>query len=348
VAPVGARRLLRELDRRVLPPLARGLDGLAGGGVRARLFAVAALGSTAVVLVVAVWVAAREPVTTAEAGSVVTIGLVDGQTIPGYVESSRTELGRLLAQPPGGSAPADTYALVALKAYLAPDRLAPVLVGVSVAEVLARVPLAGQQTEIVHIAVSRGSADLATGMVQVAQDREARAARYQGLSAKLTGNGRQERRLRAMYDSWAQLALAEATAYRSHCSCLYAAVVRGAPTALEHVADRPEVRAVDPAPEVHRLDRAVFLPPLPEQADSGPPAVVVAPSPSPAGAATRPRRPHAPSDSPAVPSASPRSPTFLPESPESPESSWHSSPDALSPSASQAADQISASPTGPE
>lgn len=336
MAPVGAGRLLRELDQRLLPPLARGLDGLAGGGVRVRLLAVVALGTTAVVLVVAVWVAARQPVTASEPGSVVTIGLVDGQTIPGYVESSRTELTRLLAQPPGGGAPADTYALVALKAYLAPGRLTPVLAGVSIAEVLARVPLTGQQTEITQIPVSQGSADVTAGMVRVAQSKEAEASNYQGLSAKLTGSGGQERQLREMYDSRVQSALAEATAYRSHCSCLYAAVVRGAPTALARIADRPEVRAVDPAPEVHQLDRAVFLPPLPEQADPGP-------SRSPDGASARPTRSRAPDVSPTPRRSASPAPHGSSPATQSPEPSRFRSPGH---SASQAGDQVSASQAG--
>jgi hypothetical protein len=264
VAPVGARRLLRELDRQLLPPLARGLDLLASGRLRSRLLAVAALGSAAVVVIVAVWLGAGGQPATPEAGSVVRVGLTDGQTIPGYVESSRTKLARLLAEPAGGNTAADTYALVALKAYLAPDRLGPVLAGVAVAEVVGRVPLRDAQTEIVHIAVVNVPADVTAGMAQVAQRKAAEAAGFQVLSAKLTGGGGQERRLRVAYDSRARLALAEATAYQSHCSCLYAAVVRGTPAALAKVAVRPEVRAVDPAPEVHRLDRALFLPPLPE------------------------------------------------------------------------------------
>jgi hypothetical protein len=264
VAPVGARRLLGELDRQVLPLLARGLDLLASGRLRSRLLAVAALGSATVVVIAAVWWGAGGRPATPGAGSVVRVGLTDGQTVPGYVESSRTKLARLLAEPAGGNAAVDTYALVALKAYLAPDRLSPVLAGVAVAEVVGRVPLPDTQTEIVHIAVAHMPADVTAGMARVAQRKAAEAAGFQGLSAKLTGSGGQERRLRAVYDSGARLALAEATAYQSHCSCLYAAVVRGAPAALARVAVRPEVRTVDPAPEIHRLDRALFLPPLPE------------------------------------------------------------------------------------
>jgi hypothetical protein len=68
-----------------------------------------------------------------------------------------------------------------------------------------------------------------------------------------------------VYASGAEVATAEAAAYRRHCSCVYAAVVHAAPAALRALADRPEVRVVDPAPEIRRLDRTVFLPPLPDQ-----------------------------------------------------------------------------------
>jgi hypothetical protein len=72
-------------------------------------------------------------------------------------------------------------------------------------------------------------------------------------------------RPRQAYETAARTAGAEAAAYRSGCACVFAAVVRGAPAALQLVATRPGVRAVDPAPEVQRLDRAEFRPPLPEQ-----------------------------------------------------------------------------------
>jgi len=62
-----------------------------------------------------------------------------------------------------------------------------------------------------------------------------------------------------------RVAQAEAEAYRQQCSCVYALIVRAAPAELAKLAERPEVRAVDPAPEARRLDRTVFLPPLPEQ-----------------------------------------------------------------------------------
>jgi hypothetical protein len=277
-------RLLRDLDRLLLPPLARGLDRLGGGRHRPhrrrpQLLTVAALALVAAVLGVAVWTAGHRPPPDAGISDVARVGVVDGQSIPGYVQSSRNELARLVGD---GKPARPTYALVTLKAYLAPGRLAPVLVGVDVAEVYARVPLPDRQTEIVHVPAARVPADVLAGMAQVAQRKDAEAAEFAALSSKLTGNGGAERRLRTAYAAGARQAFAEATAYRSHCSCLYAAVVRGEPAALDRVAGRPEVRAVDPAPEVRQLDRAVFLPPLPEQTGPvRPPADRPRSSPSP-------------------------------------------------------------------
>jgi hypothetical protein len=276
---VGAGDLLRELDRRLLPPLARGLDRLARSGAgrhlrRPRPLTVAALASAAAVASGAVWAAADQAPPDPSMADLTRVGVVGGQSIPGYVASSRSELARLVA---GGTA-GRAYALVTFKAYLPPDRLAPTLAGVEVAQVHTRVPLPEGQTEIERIPVTRVPADVVAGMAAIADRKDRQAADYGSLSAKLTGNRQEERRLRAVYASGARLAAAEAAAYRSRCSCVYAAVVRGAPAVLERVADRPEVLAVDPAPEVHRLDQAVFLPPLPEQTGaarppSGRPAV---------------------------------------------------------------------------
>lgn len=47
------------------------------------------------------------------------------------------------------------------------------------------------------------------------------------------------------------------------CRCVYAAVVRAGPRVLAEVATMPQVAAVEPAPQVRRLDRATFQPPQP-------------------------------------------------------------------------------------
>jgi hypothetical protein len=283
---VGAWDLLRDLDRRLLPSLAARLDRLAGGAWarrrwwprRPRPLTVAALASAAAVATVAGWTAMHRPPPDPGAAAVARVGVVDGQSVPAYVAASRSELAHLVAGDAGLSA-TPTYALVTLTAYLAPDRLAPTLAGVDVSRVHTRVPLPDQQTAIGQIPVTQVPGDVVAGMVAVAAGKDREARTYQSLSAKLTGDEQEERRLRAVYAGQAQLAATEATAYRSRCSCVYAAVVRGAPAALEGVAGRPDVRAVDPAPEVRQLDRAVFLPPLPEQTGTvRPPADPAQPS----------------------------------------------------------------------
>jgi len=185
--------------------------------------------AVAAVLLSAVLLSGQRPAGDPTVGDVVRVGVSQGQSIPAYLQDSRAELAALAASPTAGQA--ETYALVTLRAYLAPQRLAAVLAGVSVSHVYARVPLPRTQTEIVRIPA-----------VQVPDD-------------------------------------VQALAYRERCSCVYAGVVRATPAVLRDVAARPGVRVVDPAPEVRRVDRAVFLPPLPEQADTarpppdgGPPA----------------------------------------------------------------------------
>jgi hypothetical protein len=261
--------LLRRVDGRAVPALGEALHRLRRGAVRLRV-PLAVLAACAVALAAAAWAGGRSPVGDPGVADVVRVGVPQGQSIPAYVAASRRELaGLVAARPPAGEA----YALVTLAAYLAPDRVAPVVAEVSVSAVYARVPLPRTQTEIVRIDAFRVPEDVLAGMDRVALRKDGEALDYRALGAKLTGGGGRERDLRAVYDSGARVAEAEAEAYRRRCSCVYAVIVRATPAALARVAGRAEVRTVDPAPEVRRLDRAVFLPPLPEQADvARPPA----------------------------------------------------------------------------
>lgn len=218
---------------------------------------------SAAVLVAAVLAAAvlrddRGPVGDLTVGDVARVGVTEGDSIPDYVRASRDELAGLLA-----SGRAETYALVSFATYLDPYQLGSVLDGVSVSEVVTRVPLPATQTEIVRIPATRVPDDVVAGMTRIAERKEREAREYRERSAQLAG----AEELRRIYDSNARVADEEAAAYRSSCACVYAAVVRATPSALDEIARRPKVRVVDPAPEVHRLDRAVFLPPLPEQED---------------------------------------------------------------------------------
>lgn len=226
------------------------LRRLGRGARRLRVLGVAALLLVVSVAGVAVWrLTTRPAVDLGTGGDVVRVGVPHGSPIPAYLDASRAELATL---PPG-----DGYALVALAAYLPPDRLDPVLTGVTLSAVYARVPIPGQQTQIVRIPATRLPQDVTTGMDEVARRKEREATQY--------ADDPVGRSLRELAD-------AEATGFREHCPCVYAAVVRGDPAALARLAEREAVRVVDPAPEVTRPDRAVWLPPLPEQSGlAGPP-----------------------------------------------------------------------------
>jgi hypothetical protein len=256
--------LLRRIDRRVLPPLAEAIDRLGRGARRLRLMLLALLAAGAALAVAAVVTGGRPPVGDPTVGDVVRVGVAQGQSIPDYLDATGRELRAMLTASP----PADqVYALVTLSAYLAPDRVTPVVGGLAVSAVYARVPLPEIQTEIVRIDAFRVPEDVIAGMAQVAVRKDGEALDYRDLLGKLTGPDAQERDLRAVYASGARVAEAAAEAYRRQCSCVYAVIVRAEPAALARLASRAEVRGVDPAPEVRRLDRAVFLPPLPEQID---------------------------------------------------------------------------------
>ncbi|MBO4206971.1 hypothetical protein, partial [Micromonospora echinofusca] len=258
-----AGELLRRLDERLLPRLGRTVTRLGEGPARPRALTVVAVLCAAAVLLTAVWTADRPPTGDRTVGTTARVGVTEGQSILGYLRTAGDELAALAA----GAGGRPTYALVSLADYLAPDRLAPLLGEVAVAEVLGRVPLPGRQTQIVRIPALRVPQDVLAGMDELADRKDREAADYRARAAALTGDSVEDRELRQVYVSGAEVAAAEATAYRSHCACVYAAVVRAEPTALRAVAGRPGVRGVDPAPEVERLDRAVFSPPLPEQAD---------------------------------------------------------------------------------
>jgi hypothetical protein len=317
--PGRVRELLWRLDQRVLPPLVRAVARLGRGPTRPHLISGAALMSVTAILVAAVWATGQAVNPAAPTvGAVVTVGVVDGQSIPGYLETSRTELSRLVAAPPTANPGGETYALVALTAYLRPESLTEVLGDVAVSAVYARVPIRQAQTSLERISAYRIPDDVVAGMRSVAGEKDSEAADYRDRAGKLTGDDGQDRVLRSVYDSGARTAEAEARAYRAGCACVYAAVVRATPAALERTAHRREVRTVDPAPEVRQPDGAVFRPPLPEQVDVvRPPAdatldPTVAPSADAATASPEPPANSAPTGEPSPASASPAAPSSEP------------------------------------
>ncbi|ADU09355.1 MULTISPECIES: hypothetical protein [Micromonospora] len=213
-----------------------------------------ALACALVVLVVAVAQRRDRPVSDRTVGEVTRVGVTDGASIPAYLRAAGDELARLDAP--------DGYALVSFDGYLTPARAAATLDGTRVSAVVARVPLPGRQTEIVRIAALTLPRDVVAGMAGVATRKDRETADYRSRAAATA-----DPELRRVYDSGAEVAAREAEAYRTGCACVYAAVVSAPPDALRGLAGRPGVRVVDPAPEVTRLDRTVFTPPLPEQRD---------------------------------------------------------------------------------
>jgi hypothetical protein len=259
---------MRHGDR-MLPPLTRGLSRIGTAPSRLQIMTGLAVASAAALLVTVVWAADHGPEAVRPTGDVVRVGVVEGQSVSGYLRSSRGELAALLPSS-GSPAAGETWALVSFTAYLAPDKLQAVLDGVPVAEVYARAPLPRVRTQVVKIPVYRMRQDVVAGMLNAALARDQEQADYRKLGSELEGDSKNEIRLRQAYDSAARTAAAEAAAYRAHCACVFAAVVRATPAVLESLAGRAEVRVVDPAPEVRSLDRTEFRPVLPEQTTTVP------------------------------------------------------------------------------
>ena len=148
--------------------------------------------------------------------------------------------------------------------------------------VFARVPLPRTQTELVRLGAYKLPDDVVTAMDDTARRKADEAQHYRDLLARADGA---TGAARDVYLNGAIVADQEATAYREHCSCVYAAVVYAGPAALRAVAARPETRVVDPITDLQRLDRTVFLPPLPDQTTLAEP---VAEAPAPATASPGP------------------------------------------------------------
>jgi hypothetical protein len=188
------------------------------------------------------------------------VGVHDGDSVPAYLERSRTDLGSLAAATPERV----VYALASFDAYLTPDQVATVMAGApAVASVTgyARVPLPDRQTERVTLPATHLPADLTVAMGRVADRKDADAASDLQLAQTEPPGS-----LHDIYSSNADVAQAEAAAYRHACGCVFALVVRGSATALSGLSTLPHVRAVDPT-EIADPSEAVFAPPLPEQTD---------------------------------------------------------------------------------
>jgi len=295
---LGVGELLRRLDQALLPSISQALVWCLRGQVRRRVVLVGGVLGTTALLVASVWAARLPPSPHGDPG-VVRVGVSEGQPVSSYAADSDRELDQL----PGTGA-SSVYALVSFSAYLAPDRFARRLGAISLHRAYAHVPFPGIRTDVVEITIHRTPGDLRTGMIENARDKTAEARSYQADAQKLTGSSTAERDRRDSYRAKAAAATAEAEAYRSMCSCLYAAVVRGTPGQLHRLAAVAGVRTVDPAPELTDLQHAVFTPPLPEYPDiSGPSpseSPPTTPSETPSGSPTGTPSPSSPLPSPST------------------------------------------------
>lgn len=255
--------LLRQLDQRLLPHLLGTANRLAQGPAQPGVFLAAVLLSCLAVTVTAVWGIGAPQVSAPTADGVTRVGVAAGESIPGYLRDATDDLAALPTASP--SPENGTFALVSLATYLTPYQAANVFDDVPVAAVIGRVPLPERQTEVVRIDVPGLPGDVITAMAELAARKEQEAGDYRARAAAISDGRPEQREQRGLYLSAAQMAEAEAKAYRGGCACVYAAVVRAEPIELRQVASQPDVRVVDPAPEVRRLDRTVFTPPLPEQ-----------------------------------------------------------------------------------
>ena len=235
------------------------------GPVGLRVMIAVATASVAALLIGVIWAEQQsDPPPAGGPDDLVQVGVVQGQSVASYIGASRRELAALTD--PSAPAAGDTWALVSLDTYVPPDRLPAMLPGAAVAQVYARVPLAGAHTQVVRIPVYQLPGDVTAGMLDAALQRDQEQAEYLQLSRRLQGDGANVERARRAYGVAAATAAAEAAAYRSGCACVFAAVVRAAPAGLQAIADGPGVRVVDPASEIRSLDHTEFRPPLPEQA----------------------------------------------------------------------------------
>ncbi len=255
---------LSKADQVTLPRLARALARLRDRAARSRLRPLTVLVVVLLVGASAVAVATllRPEPPRSGGSSPLWLGVHDGDSIPAYIDLSRLKLEELAAREPDRV----VYALVSLRRYLSPDEVAAVVGEVAGVLAYARVPLPGRQTERVRLDAIRIPADLASAMDRVAVRKEEDADRYTALADQQPAGT-----LRDIYTSNADLSREEAAAYRQRCACVFAIVVRGSAAALLTLARSPDVRAVEPAPDLANASQAVFAPPLPEQVDRATP-----------------------------------------------------------------------------
>lgn len=186
------------------------------------------------------------------------LGPAVGTRVTDYLSSSASGLTG------AGKDAASRLALVSLSTYLTPSQAVALLGSQSPRRVFLRAPAAGAEASQLPVDVTDLGPDLARAYRQTATGREAARAEYQRYVDTIAASTEEEKSFRRLYSSLAKAAQLETKAYASACACVYAAVVEEPVAALQQLAMRPGVRAVQVAPAGADLRAATVDPLLPE------------------------------------------------------------------------------------
>jgi hypothetical protein len=267
-----ASRFLANLDRRVLPPIARAFARASQGGRRGRVLVAVGVAASFLAASIAVYAANRPSAATPVPGPIVTIGVKAGDSIPDYIKRRKAALNDIVT-----GSKNQMFALVAFKSYVTPNGLLAIVQGVTVVNALVHVPPTviaafhgdpSQPTHSILVKAYRLPEDVTNAMMAEASNKLQNVKDYHSLETlapSLPTSAAEKAKAQEMYRRAERMAKAEYYAYRSLCACVYAVVVYATPAALHALAARWNVRVVDPQPTLRSADRAVFLPPLPEQ-----------------------------------------------------------------------------------
>lgn len=251
-------QILRAIDRRLLPPIGRGLARPGRGALWGRVGATTGAVACAALTVVAVYTATRPATVTPELAGI-HVGVSTGTNIPEYISTTRTNLDRAIAAARPGDATV-RYALVSFRRNETPAQLGPLLVNVEAAEVFLRAKPAGVFVTQVRLIPD----DIVKAMTAHAGELSGDADDLQTQIQQL-GQTPDETALKNTYSDLVMADIAEMKLYASACPCAFGAVVHGSLSALKALAGEEGVRAVDLVPLRPDVSRDTFMPPVPEQ-----------------------------------------------------------------------------------
>lgn len=183
------------------------------------------------------------------------LGPEQGELVADYVDRARRTFDDSAALDP-------RFALVSLRAAIAPFQALAVADRVRVSQVLYQVPIPRVQTTLVAVSVPDGSWALLHSAGIAARQLNAGATRSTGQPQRPLGDERRRR-----------IDIVSAARLEDGCACIVGLTVRGTSAQLAELAKRNGVRSVEALPPDAVFGRFSVAPLLPEQID------VVAPEP---------------------------------------------------------------------